>query len=223
MALVTNVVQGGGAAPSRLLLLVHGLGADEHDLAGLLPYIDPAGRFLAVLPRAPHPLGGGMPGYGWFDFGGPEGIDRASYLNSVDLLDALLDEQCAEHGLLRSEAVVAGFSQGAAMVLSLAYRRSDRVRPAAVLAMSGFLPQVPWLPLLGESDGIALPPALVQHGSLDPLVAPARGQAVARDLTAAGVEVVYREYPMQHQVALESLEDARQWLDDVAGMLPRQM
>ena len=210
--LVVNVVRP-PTSPSRLLLLVHGLGADEHDLAGLLPYVDPAGQFLAVLPRAPFSLGGGMPGYGWFDFGGPDGIDRESYLGSIDLLDALVDEVCEEEGLRRSEAVFAGFSQGAAMAVSLAYRRSDRARPAAVLAMSGFLPQVPWLPLLGESDGIALPPALVQHGSMDPLVAPSRGQAVARTLESIGAEVVYREYPMQHQVALESLEDARHWLE----------
>ncbi|MGH2684818.1 MAG: alpha/beta hydrolase, partial [Actinomycetota bacterium] len=199
MSLVTNVVSSPTA--SRLLLLVHGLGADEHDLEGLLPYLDPAGLFVAVLPRAPYSLGGAMPGYGWFDFGGPDGVDRESYLSSVDALDRLVDEACSEHGFRRSEAVVAGFSQGAAMALALAYRRSDRVRPAAVLAMSGFLPQAPWLPLLGESDGIELPPALVQHGSHDPLVAPARGQAVARDLTAMGAPVVYREYPMQHQVA----------------------
>ena len=52
MALVTNVVQGSDA--ERVLLLMHGYGADERDLGGLLPYLDPEGKFVTVLPRGPH-------------------------------------------------------------------------------------------------------------------------------------------------------------------------
>ena len=50
MALVTNVVNGSNA--ERVLLLMHGYGADEQDLGGLLPYLDPEGKFVTVLPRA---------------------------------------------------------------------------------------------------------------------------------------------------------------------------
>ena len=51
MDLVTNVVQ--GSASDRLLLLLHGYGADERDLGGLLSYLDPQGHFATVLPRGP--------------------------------------------------------------------------------------------------------------------------------------------------------------------------
>ena len=51
MTLVTNVVEGSTA--ERLLLLLHGYGADERDLGGLLPHLDPEGHFAAVLPRGP--------------------------------------------------------------------------------------------------------------------------------------------------------------------------
>ena len=44
-SLVTNVVRG-RQEPDRLLLLIHGKGADEHDLEPLIPYLDPEGRFL---------------------------------------------------------------------------------------------------------------------------------------------------------------------------------
>ena len=60
MPLITNVVRGSNA--DRLLLLVHGFGADERDLGGLLPYLDPEGRFVTVLPRGPVGLPG-MPGF----------------------------------------------------------------------------------------------------------------------------------------------------------------
>ena len=51
MTFVHNVIKGANA--TRLLLLMHGYGADEQDLGGILPYLDPDGQFVTVLPRAP--------------------------------------------------------------------------------------------------------------------------------------------------------------------------
>src|SRR3954447_19159851 len=99
-SLVTNVVRGDNA--DRLLLLVHGYGADERDLGGLLPYLDPEGRFCTVMPRGPVPVPG-TPGYSWFDLTSPDGFDAAGFEAALDALDDLVDAQCAEHGLERSE------------------------------------------------------------------------------------------------------------------------
>jgi phospholipase/carboxylesterase len=214
MALVTHIVRPEGPA-DRLLLLIHGKGADERDLEPLLPHVDPAGRFLAVLPRAPLPL---PPGFQWYETlgiprGGPE------FVSSVDALDDVLDEACAEYGLDRRQAVVAGFSQGAALTLALGLRRSDRPRPAGLLAMSGFLPEVDGLEY--DFAGAPAPPVLLQHGTHDPLIDVAQGRRAAETLAGAGVPVVYREYPMAHQVALESMADAAAWLDNIlAGQRP---
>src|SRR5947207_8554482 len=101
MALVTNVIQGSNA--HRVLLLVHGYGADERDLGGLLPYLDPDGRFAVVLPRGPV-AAPGTPGFAWYDFGGDDATRRAGYAAAVDLLDDLLDEQSAAHGFDRADA-----------------------------------------------------------------------------------------------------------------------
>ena len=62
MELVTNVVR--GSESDRLLLLLHGYGADERDLGGLLGYLDPEGRFATVLPRGPVAA---PPGFSWYD------------------------------------------------------------------------------------------------------------------------------------------------------------
>jgi thioredoxin 1 len=209
MRLVTNVVGPRQGTAERLLLLIHGKGADEYDLEGLLPYLDPEGRFLTVLPRAPLAF---PPGFMWYDTlgipkGGPE------LLPSLDALDDLLDSASAAHGLARPEAVVAGFSQGAALTLALGLRRTARPRPAALLAMSGFLPDVEGL----EYDFATAPPVLVQHGSEDPLIDVKFGRDAGSTLDASGVPVVYKEYPMQHQVALESVTDAARWLGAVLG------
>lgn len=206
MRLVTNVVRGGGSL-DRLLLLMHGRGADEYDLEGLLPHLDPSGRFLTVLPRAPLSE---PPGFKWYETHGiPKGGD--GFPSSLEALDDLLDEACAEHGMDRREAVVAGFSQGGAMTLALGLRRSPRPRPSGLLAMSGFLPEVEDT----EYDFAAAPPVLVQHGTYDPLIEVRWGRTAAATLADQGVPVVYREYPMQHQVALESVIDAASWLEAV--------
>ena len=204
MDLVTHVVANGPSV-ARLFLLVHGKGADEHDLEPLLPHLDPEGRFQFVLPRAPLPF---PPGFTWYTTdgipkGGPE------LVASVDALDDLLEGVCAEGGFDRGQAIVGGFSQGAALCLALGLRRSRRARPAGVLAMSGFLPETPGI----DYDFENAPPVLVQHGSTDPLIPVDRGRDAARTLSDAGVPVVYREYPMAHQVAVESLADAAAWLD----------
>jgi len=213
-ALVTKVVRG-PQEPDRLLLLMHGKGADEQDLVPLIPFLDPESRFLTVLPRAPLPF---MGGWEWYDSdgipkGGPE------LIGSVDALDDLLDSCCAEYGFDRSQAIVAGFSQGCALTLALGLRRNDRPRPAGLIGMSGFLPERAGL----EYDFAGAPPVLIQHGTLDPLISVDYGRKAAARLAAEEVPVVYREYAMAHQVAGESLHDTRSWLGLVlAGERPTE-
>jgi phospholipase/carboxylesterase len=203
--LVTNVVRG-RQAPDRLLLLIHGKGADEHDLEPLVAYLDPEGRFLTVLPRAPIPF---LSGWQWYETvgipkGGPE------FVSSVDALDDLLDSACAEYGFERSQAVVAGFSQGCALTLALGLRRRDRPRPrpAGLIGMSGFLPEPDGM----EYDFAGAPPVLVQHGTNDPVIPVGQGRRTVARLGAEAVPVVYREYPIAHEVSLESIQDAVAWL-----------
>jgi len=209
MTLVTNVVRGQRA--ERLLVLIHGFGADERDLPGLLPYLDPDGRYVAVSPRGPI---ASPPGFSWFDIGGaphPETGRPVGFDDSLAELDALLEASCAEHGLARTDAVVAGFSMGGAMALALALGPEVQTRPLGVLAMSSFLP--PGVDL--DDAAVRTVPVFVAHGSLDPLIPVDRGRALARALAESGGSVVYREYPMEHQVALEEIRDAREWLDRV--------
>ena len=158
-----------------------------------------------MLPRGPVAA---PPGFGWYDIagvGGGRGPD-ATFLESLELLDDLLDTVCAEHGKDRATAVVAGFSQGAALTVALGLRRTAKARPAAMLAMSAYLPEIDGLEY--DWEAAELQAALVQHGTEDPLIPVERGRALARTLEEHGVPVVYGEYPMAHQVALESVQQA---------------
>ncbi len=212
MALISNIVQ--GSSSNRLALLIHGLGADERDLAGLLPYLDPDGALAAVFPRGEYSVPGST-GYSWYGmFQGDEA--EGTYAEALASLDDLLSEEADALGFERAESIVGGFSQGAGLALGIALQRSDRPRPKAALAMSPALETAAF-----DLDEENAPPVLVQHGTHDPLIPVQRARELARQLRTLGVPTVYREYPMEHQVALESLRDATDWLAQVyAGEKP---
>jgi thioredoxin 1 len=214
MPLVTNVISGSGA--QRVLLLLHGYGADERDLGGLLTYLDPDGEFLAVMPRAPL-AAPGAPGFSWYDMAAPP--SAAAFDAVLDSLDELLDETCAEHGFPRSEALVGGFSQGGGLAIALALRSGAPAHPAGALAMSPLLPALDGLEL--DDAAASSIPVFVAHGTQDPMIPVKQSRALARALRGAGVPVMFREYPMEHQVALEELRDAQAWVQRVvAGERP---
>jgi thioredoxin len=218
MALVHQII--GTPQAARVLLLIHGYGADERDLGGILSYLDPEGRFLTVLPRGPVAA---PPGFAWYDVAAAMDASRSgpdpTFISSLEALDDLLDEVCAERGKDRSEAVVAGFSQGAALALTLGLRKSERAHPAGVIAMSTYLPEVEGIEFDWEAAKSI--PVLVQHGTDDPIFPVARGRELAATLESHGVPTTYGEYPIGHQVSLESIERAHTWLlAVVAGEQP---
>ena len=215
MTLITNVVRGTDA--QRLLFLLHGYGADEADLGALLTYLDPDGRFAAVMPRGPLDAPG-APGYSWFPIGA-EGLDAEAFGAALDLLDAFVDEQCADLGFARKQAIFGGFSQGGGLALMLAIRSGVSVRPAGVLAMSPFAPAGDNLDI--DWDAAATIPVLLQHGTDDPMIPITAARHLASVLHDHHVPLVYREYPMGHQVALESVQDAQAWMASVVdGEVP---
>jgi thioredoxin 1 len=163
------------------------------------------------------------PGFAWYDAASITGNSPAGrpFLDSLEALDGLLEEVCAEHGLERAEAIVGGFSQGGALAVALGLRRSERPHPAGVIALSSYLPEVEGVEYDWESAKAV--PVLVQHGTDDPMITVERGRALARALLEHGVPMVYSEYPMGHAVALESVQAAHRWLDAVlAGERPSE-
>jgi thioredoxin 1 len=205
MDLVTNVVSGSSA--ERLLLLLHGYGADERDLGGLLGHLDPDGRFAAVLPRGPLAA---PPGFSWYDITNEDPAQvTASFADALAAVDDLLDAACAEHGFARSQAVVGGFSQGGGLALALALGPTERDRPVGVLAMSPAVRPG----LFGvDVEGAHEVAVLLQHGTADPMVPAVGTRNLAEGLIGAGLSVVLHEYAMGHEVSLESVQDAQRWL-----------
>ncbi|MEL7157473.1 MAG: alpha/beta fold hydrolase [Actinomycetota bacterium] len=209
-ALVVNALPVTGAA-SRLLVLLHGYGADEHDLAPVAELIDPTRTFRTICPRGPvtvMPFGGA----GWYERSVEGHIDPAAFLAAVDAVDATIDAACEQHDLPRRTAVVIGFSQGGAMAVAASLRSGGGERPAAMACLSGMLPEVEGLDYAFDE---LLPRILVQHGTMDPLVTVDRGRFLRQTLANHAVEHEYREYPMEHEINGQSVVDLGAWLATV--------
>lgn len=113
-----------------LLVLLHGYGADENDLFGLVPYL-PGGIAVASVAAplaAPWP----MPGRSWYPIEGLDGRDYLAVSAAAEALLAWLDA----HVPAATEVALLGFSQGAAV--SVQALRLAPERFGAVVALSGY-------------------------------------------------------------------------------------
>jgi phospholipase/carboxylesterase len=170
------------------LVLLHGRGADEHDLFPLLDALDPEQRLHGFTPRGPLSLPPG--GAHWYALGGIPTPTKEHFDASLAELTAFVD------ALPYERIVVGGFSQGCVMSYALSLG-NGRARPAALLALSGFIPRVPGFELDLESP---FPPIVVAHGTYDPVIPVEFGREARDLLTGAGAVVEYRESPIEHWI-----------------------
>ncbi len=202
--------------PQGALVLNHGRGADEHDLHPLLDAFDPERRLLGITPGAPLsaadvagrsalPVGpGGRHWYAVERVGYPEASTfAAAYQGLGSFLDGLL----AERGIGWERTVLGGFSMGAVMSYSVGLG-PGRSAPAALLALSGFVPKVSgWEPDLPSRAGL---PVLIHHGRNDPVIGVDFGREAARLLSEGGLDVDYLESDAGHFVPPQLLEPAQE-------------
>lgn len=204
------------APADAAVLWMHGLGADGHDFEALVPELrlpgSPAVRF--VFPHAPvRPvtINGGQRMRAWYDIAGFDRrapVDETGIRASAEALGALVKRE-RERGVAADRIVVAGFSQGGAMALFLAPRWPERL--AGVMALSTYLPLGEALASEAHPANAALP-VLMAHGSFDPIVPQALGEASRDRLRGLGYEVDWRSYPMPHSVCAQEVEDIRGFL-----------
>jgi phospholipase/carboxylesterase len=175
----------GGAEPAGSLVLLHGRGADEHDLHPLLDLLDPQRRLLGVTPGGPLHLPPG--GRHWYVVPRVGFPDPDTFRASLAELQALVAD-------LPRPLVLGGFSQGTVMSYALL---GAGVRPAALIALSGFVPTVDGWSLPDDLSGLEV---AIGHGTHDPVISVEFARAARPRLEAAGASVRYQETPMGHQI-----------------------
>lgn len=194
-----------------LLVLLHGYGADEHDLFGLVPYL-PAGIAVASV-AAPLAPPWPMPGRSWYPI---EGLDGRSAESVTLAAEAFLRWLDATAGDAPSIALL-GFSQGAAVSLQALRLAPERFGAVAVLsgyAAPGELPHDEELAELrphvfwgrGTHDDV-IPPALIDHTAQ---WLPAHSELSGRVYTG-----------LTHSISEEELTDVNRfltkWIDGIAA------
>lgn len=194
-------------SPQGALVLLHGRGADELDLLPLLDELDPGRRFVGVTPGAP--LQFGAAGRHWYvlrEVGHP---DRDTFRAGLEATAAWLDGLPSVTGVPLAQTVVGGFSQGAVMSYALTLG-SGRPSPAALVALSGFIPQADGFTL--DLEGHRDVPVAVGHGTHDPVIDVAFAREARELLSTAGLRVLYRESPMFHSVDPSFVGELSRWL-----------
>lgn len=212
-----------GPTPEWTILWLHGLGADGHDFAPIVPELVrkdwPALRF--VFPHAPvRPvtINNGMAMRAWYDIVSLEPgriadrADEAGVRQSIAQIEALIDREI-DRGIAPERIVLAGFSQGGAIALAAGLQRS---RPlAGLVGLSTYLP-LSTAALAGLEQAVPAAartqPLFMAHGQSDPVVPYAGGEMSAARMRNVGFTVEWHAYPMAHQVCAEEIRDLGDWL-----------
>jgi phospholipase/carboxylesterase len=201
-----------GGRPRRLVILLHGLGADGNDLIGLQQYwgrLVPDAEFIA--PNAPFPCDGAPWGYQWFSV-----QDRslpailAGVRAAAPALDAFIDQEVKKRDLSDGDLALVGFSQGTMMALYVGLRRAAAA--AGIVGYSGRLVAEDLL----ASELRSRPPVLLVHGTDDPVVPFSSLAHAEAALKGEGVPVETLVCPgVEHSISPEGLQRGGAFLRQV--------
>ena len=204
----------GGGKAEKLVVFLHGWGANGADLIGLAPHFARAlPTTLFVSPDAPFPCDANPAGLQWFSFADNSQTQLlAGARLAASLVTAYLDEQQRELGLTDADTVLIGFSQGAMLALHVALRMKRHL--AGVIGYSGVLIAAETL----KEEITSKPPVLLVHGERDSVVPPQASQVAQQFLSHAGLDATLLMRPMlAHGIDEEGLRQGLAFLQKVLG------
>jgi phospholipase/carboxylesterase len=194
--------------PEGALVLLHGRGTSEEDIAPLFDELDPDRRLAGVAPRGPLELPpGGRHWYSVRKVGFPE---PDTFLPTFERLTGWFDALPEAIGVPVERTVLGGFSQGAVMAYALGLGEG-RPRPAGLLALSGFIPAVEGFAL--DLEGMDGYPVAIAHGTLDPIIEVGFGRSARDRLEEAGADVLWHESPVSHTLDEELLPELGEFVN----------
>jgi phospholipase/carboxylesterase len=208
-----------GPMPTHSVIWLHGLGADGHDFAPIVPELrlPKAKAIRFVFPHAtiqPVTINGGMAMRSWYDILTPQLVkreDEAGIRVSEQAILALIARENAR-GVPSANIVLAGFSQGCAMTLHTGIRAPFKL--AGLMGLSGYLP-IADLALAEHQSANLNTPIFLAHGTYDPVVAPERADVSRSQLQELGYKVQWHTYPMPHSVCPAEIADISHFLQSV--------
>ena len=202
--------------PTAAVIWLHGLGADGNDFASLLPQLDlaacPSTRFVfPSAPSMPVTVNGGYVMPAWYDIigRGPKDLeDAAGIERSAKSIEALIERE-RSRGIAANKIVLAGFSQGCAMVLHTGLRYPQAL--GGIMALSGYLPLRDSF-IKNRHPANQHTPIFMAHGEWDGVITLDRSEHSKDLLEANGYAVQWQVYPMEHSVHPHEIMDIGRFL-----------
>ena len=203
-----SIRRGAPAHPARCLVLLHGVGSNEANMAALADGV--SDDTLVVTVRGPLALGPGQ--FAWFRVAftanGPSIVPQEAEHSRLALI-ALVQQLQAAHGIAADKTVVAGFSQGGIMSASVALSAPGHVAGFGLLC-GRILPEL--RPHIASTVQLAQLQAFVAHGELDsklPVDWAHKSHALLDEL---GVKHALQLYPVDHTISAPMHADFLGWL-----------
>lgn len=217
METITHITIEPPSRASSTVIWLHGLGADGHDFEGILPMLglpqDHAIRFIFPhAPERPITINDGMVMRGWYDItsldfgkrGDLEGIE-----SSIKSTRQLINKE-ATAGILPSNILLAGFSQGGVIALHTALRYPQQL--AGVMALSTYLPYPEKIP---PADNKSPSTIFFAHGVNDSIVPYSAGVSARAELEEKGYITKWHKYTMEHAVCAEEVGEISNFIQDI--------
>lgn len=210
MPTLHHVVRPARAGPGKppVLILLHGVGSSENDMAALAPSMDP--RFVVVSVRSPLTIG--PDAFAWFQVRftaqGPA-IDAQQAEAGWKILANFIPQVVEQYGGDASRVYLGGFSQGGIMSLAALLTAPELL--AGAVCMSGrLLPEA--LAHVAPRDRLAGKPVLLVHGTADSRLGIDYARKAREALGGLGLALSYHELPMGHEITPDSLRLVTSWL-----------
>jgi phospholipase/carboxylesterase len=221
LALLPAVEVETAPAPDATVIWLHGLGDDGHGWSSAVDALGlPAGLAVRFIfphaPVIPVSINNGYAMRAWYDIRDADlsrRADLAGVRSSQAHVERLIDRE-RTRGVDDSRIVLAGFSQGGAIALYAGLRHAYRL--AGVVALSTYLIDADALLTEAASVNRGIP-IFMAHGTHDPVVRHAWGEASREALERGGWKVEWHSYPMEHSAVLEEIVAAGAFLSRVLG------
>jgi phospholipase/carboxylesterase len=218
-SLLLHVLAGKTKNPQLTIIWMHGLGADGHDFAPIVPQLEsqlkaPVKFIFPHAPVRPVTLNNGMPMPAWYDIksiGTTRDVSMDDMEESRKQIEAFIGAE-REKGMRDDQILLVGFSQGGAVAYHTGLRHPTPL--AGIIALSAYIP----VPCDEESEypaANATMPILVCHGRQDQVVPPALADKALAHLKQQGFSYTYREYGMEHSVCPEEITDIATFINQL--------
>jgi len=183
----------------KVLVLLHGTGADEHDLLPLAQQVAPEHRYLSL--RGNVNENGMNRFFKRISFGV---FDEENIRNEAQKLADFIQTFIKDNSLTTNDVTFLGFSNGANMILALLMLHPQVVSKAVLLH--------PMMPLEETKIDLSQHKIAISYGETDQMITPQQSKQVITFLENAGVEVATFSHQGGHGVTKEEVMFVKQFL-----------